>query len=174
MRMTLFVDASFHPTTGAGGWGAWAKRDDWDRGRFFGGPIAFKEHKLDNSNTAEMAGIALALWVLGRDGVLAEVTEITIQCDNIAALGFINKRVSRVTIIAQKGIFIGKATWQNPVVPIMLDTVRKLLDGKRVKIKHVKGHQSKDKDGRGWVNMQCDAEARRHMQTMKKALLVVT
>lgn len=170
MKMTLFADASFHPRTGAGGWGAWAIRDDWNRGQFLGGPIKFKNHKIDNSNTAEMAGIALALWQLDKQQALDGVEQVMIQCDNIAALGFIHKKIPRTKIIAQRGIFIGKTRWQNPVVAVMLDTIKEILDGKQVQVKHVKGHQGGELNGRAWVNTQCDAEARRHMTAMKREL----
>lgn len=81
MRMTLFVDSSFCHKTGAGGWGGWAVRDDWQRGQFSGGPIRLREHAVDSSNTAEIAGIALALWRLHAGDALKGVTEILIQCD---------------------------------------------------------------------------------------------
>lgn len=173
-RMTLFVDASFHPQSGAGGWGSWAIRDEWPQGVFQGGPIRFKAHEIDNSNTAELAGIALALWSHNQQGHLVDLDEVMIQCDNVAALSCIHKRVPRTRIVTQRGIFIGKTSWNNPVVPIILDTIKSTLASTRVALKHVKGHSDPRKDGRSWVNMQCDREARKHMSAMRKELSVVT
>lgn len=169
--MTLFVDSSLHPPTGAAGYGAWAKRDDWGRGRFSGGPITLKKGRLDNSNETELAGIALALWYHHKEGNLENVFELMIQCDNTAALAFILNRVPKSRVIRTGNAFIRtKPKNKNPIVPVVLDTIADLVKGKQVALRHIKGHQGGELAGRAWVNMQCDQEARRHMLAQRKYL----
>lgn len=177
MRMTLFVDASFCPDTGAGGWGSWAARDDWNKGRLQGGPLRTKSPLL-SSNAAEIAGIGLALWQHAKQGDLDVVTSISIQCDNTAALGFIKSKIKHARIQRQKGsrahIKPDQPIRNDPLIKDVLSTVVKLLEGKQVSLKHVKGH-SRGTDGRTWVNHSCDAEARKYMlelrREMKKGLV---
>lgn len=173
MRMTLFADASLCSRTGAAGWGSWAIRDDWGRGKFQGGPI--KSHlKIKASNNAEIAGIALALWYHWKAGDLVGVNSILIQCDNVTALGYICQKIRRTTVSVAKVNRHHpriKATGFNDELTIaalqtIADTLKEIPN---VAVRHVKGHSGAG-DGRSWVNERCDSEARRHMQARRKEL----
>lgn len=52
-----------------------------------------------------------------------------------------------------------------PIDKEALAAIREAAQGRVLSMRHVKGH--KEGDGRNWVNEQCDAEARRHMQAMR-------
>ncbi|QIG69500.1 ribonuclease H protein [Rhizobium phage RHph_Y1_1] len=175
MKMTLFADASLCSETGAAGWGSWAIRDGWGRGRFQGGQIKLKDcKKITSSNTAETAGIALALWQHYVQGDLKDLEAIMIQCDNLTALGYIKTRLPWAVVSKAKGIKhggnivpVGDAS---PVVRRMVDTIAETVQGIQVTLRHVKGHNDPSMDGRSWVNNQCDAEAKRHMKALRKEL----
>lgn len=172
--MTLFADASLCSETGAAGWGSWAIRDGWGRGRFQGGQIKLIGPKITASNTAELAGIALALWQHYVQGDLKGLTSIMIQCDNLTALGYILAKMPRAIVSKKPGLAHGgnivPVRGGSPVVERMLDTVAETLHGLTVTLRHVKGHNDPEMDGRSWVNNQCDAEAKRHMKELRKQL----
>lgn len=174
MKMTLFADASLCSETGAAGWGSWAIRDGWGRGRFQGGQIKLKDTKITASNTAETAGIALALWQHYVQGDLKDLEAIMIQCDNLTALGYIKMRLPWAVVSKAKGIKHGgnivPVGGQSPVVRRMVDTIAETVQGMQVTLRHVKGHNDPEADGRSWVNNQCDAEAKRHMKALRKEL----
>src|SRR5262245_1015771 len=79
--VAIFADASFCPKSGAVGWGAWAKRDTWGRGKFMGGPI---RREIRNSTEAELCGIAAAIWQLNSEGLITDAAAFVVQCDNLA------------------------------------------------------------------------------------------
>lgn len=177
MRMTLFVDASFCDRTGAGGWGAWAIRDDWGKGAFSGGSIKLTGVQLSSSTTAEIAGIALALWRLKAAGSLDGLRVIMIQCDNVAALSYIFQHVPNATVNHgpkskenKSGHIRDKHKVKSPVVKKILQTIRETLKGITVELRHVKGHQNPGSGGRAWVNHQCDREADRWMRELRKEI----
>lgn len=172
MKLTLFVDASFCPNTKAAGWGSWSKRDGWDRGRFDGGQLVCP---LNNSTAAELCGIACAVWALHAGGHLLGVSVMMIQCDNIIALGLMqsvlpqgkasgsgNARDTQ-SLPAPRLAKLGKSEHE------ALEVIRMALADVPVYLRHVKGH-SNDDTGRSWVNTQCDAEARRHMEKRRRNL----
>lgn len=169
MMLTLFADASFCPKTGAAGWGSWAIKDGWPKGKFLGGPI---RRELSTSNTAELCGIAAALWKHDQDGDLEGVTALMLQCDNVTALGYILAALPQASVRRlknQRNAPIGLARTQNKLHLEALDAIRKAGHGRRIFLRHVKGHNGTD-DGRSWVNTQCDAEARRHMEARRVEL----
>lgn len=173
MKMTLFADASFCPRTGAAGWGSWAIRDDWQRGKLQGGPI--KAHrKIKASNNAEVAGIALALWYHKHAGDLDGLTDILLQCDNVIALGYIKQKIHRTTVSVAKvnrhHPRIVACGFSDKLVIAATQTIADMLEEiPNVGVRHVKGH-SKTGDSRSWVNEQCDKEARRHMLVVRKEI----
>jgi len=175
--MTLFVDASFCDRTGAAGWGAWAIRDDWGKGAFTGGTIKLADYRISSSTTAEIAGIALALWRLKAAGSLAGLHTLMIQCDNVAALAYIFQHVPNSTINygpksrENKSQHIrDKHKVRSPVVKKVLQTIRETVKGITIELRHVKGHQDPSSGGRAWVNHQCDREADRHMRALRKEI----
>lgn len=168
MKMTLFADASFCAKTGAVGWGSWAIRDEWDRGRFRGGPLT-PTRPVHNSNAAEVAGIGMSLWQHSQLGDLQGLTSILIQCDNVAALGYIYTAAPRA--IRSGKLPISKANWRTDAfVGDVVKTIVDLLAGvPQINLRHVKGHTKND-DGRSWVNRRCDAEAKKFMLLQRKRL----
>lgn len=177
MKMTMFADASLCLETRAGGWGAWIKRDDWGRGMTLGGQLRCP---LKGSTTAELCGIACALWHARDRGYLSGILHLMIQCDNVSALGLL-----RIPLPHARMAPSGEKTdvqWLAPVKPLTLhrlsDTEKEALDVVKgalpdasiaVSLRHVKGHGTGE-TGRSWVNEQCDAEARRHMVTLRRQL----
>lgn len=169
MKMTLFVDASFCPKTLAAGWGSWAIRDDWSKGRNRGGPLNTK-HPVTSSNAAEIAGIGASLWQHSQLGDLQGLSSLMIQCDNTAALGFIATKIPRA-VRSGKQLF-SKAKWgDDPLISAVMATVCETLAGvPLIDLRHVKGHSGLD-DGRSWVNRKCDSEAKKNMILQRKRLL---
>lgn len=163
----MFVDASWHPETKAAGWGAWMVSDAWPRGQFDEGEIILKKRKCHSATVAEMAGIGLAVWNAHRRGDLEPVTELMIQCDCLAALQYI-----RCGLNAEqgKGLRISPLMWGSIIVGDIIETLKIVLEGKRIIVKHVKGHQESN-TGRAWVNNQCDAAAKRNMRSMRARIL---
>lgn len=168
MKMTLFVDASFCSKTEASGWGSWAIRDEWKRGRFRGGPLNTRL-PIRNSNAAEVAGIGMSLWQHSMLGDLQGLTSILIQCDNVAALGYIYTAIPRAIRSGQ--LPISKANWRtDELVGEVTHTIAELLSGvPQIGLRHVKAHTKND-DGRSWVNRRCDAEAKKNMFLQRKRL----
>lgn len=169
MLLTLFADASFCPKTGAAGWGSWAMRDGWSKGKFLGGPL---RRAMTTSNTAELCGLASALWKHDKDGDLAGIQIFMLQCDNVVALGYIMSRLSNATARPLDGVrqaTIPRSFTRNKLCLEALAAIEQIVGDRRVLLRHVKGHNGTD-DGRSWVNTQCDAEARRHMVARRREL----
>jgi ribonuclease HI len=171
MMITIFADASFCPKTGAAGWGSWAIRDGWQRGKFHGGPL---RREISSSNTAELCGIASALWKHNRDGDLDEVKSFMLQCDNVTALGFILGKISHARPSRLKGernAPVTRALTNNKLCLEALTVIKDIVGKRGVLVRHVKGHSGTN-TGRAWVNHQCDREARRHMEAMRSEMRV--
>ena len=168
--MTLFADASYDSRSRAAGWGSWAIRDGWERGRFQGGRIELRDAPVDGSNIAELAALALALWKHRAQGDLDGLESIMLQSDSVTALSLIRNKIPGAVVVMTGGVRVGgKASSRHPSAPIILDTIKMLVGDCRLLLKHVKGHTAKT-DGRSWVNRHCDSEARRHMIAMRKEL----
>lgn len=167
--VTIFADASFCPKTGAAGWGAWAIRDGWGKGRFMGGPI---RRQIRNSTEAEICGLASAVHDLHRAKLLADVEAFILQCDNVAALGSIHHRVPWArwakSCDARDVAAHFRKTKLRDIEAEAIDAIKQITFGHAVWLRHVKGHVSGT--GRNWVNQQCDAEAGRHMRAMRLEL----
>lgn len=173
--LTLFADASFCPKTRAAGWGAWAKKDGWQFGRFSGGPM---RRPFQTSNAAELCGIASALHDLDAAGALDDVSTVIIQCDNIVALGMILSHVARSRTASRKGardVDIKPVRWArvDELSRQAITSIRRTTQGKTIWLRHVRGHQT-DESGRSWINEQCDAEAKRHMNTVRDGIRAAT
>lgn len=165
MNMTLFCDASVCNRTGAAGWGAWVKRNDWERGRTFG---AMFNSRHATAVEAELAGIATAVGLCRTEKLLDGVNVLMIQSDCMHALSMIAGFVPGVGIsntaeAAQvtRAKPTAKRTASDALSLMKLSTIV-AETGLIVTVRHVRGH--KDGPGRPWVNRQCDAEARKHMQ----------
>lgn len=162
-RLTLFADASYCLKTKAGGWGAWFKTDGMQEGALIGG--TFKTG-MANSSEAEVAALANAMTRLCNEGVLGPVSELMIQSDCMRALqlialllpGVIRRRHEK-GLPVHDGILTPTPTEKAALTRIGL--IRGEADVLLV-VRHVKGHSPGG--GRSWVNRQCDAIARRHME----------
>lgn len=160
--LTLFVDASWCPETHAAGWGAWAKRDDWQRGRTFGAPFKAAMRTIGD---AEIAGIANALHQLAGWDALAGVRSVMVQCDCIQALETLVRlggaQVSnhadgaRIWPRLKRGIY-------TRVEQAAALRIRELLGERTLVVRHVRGHQAGG--SRQWVNRECDRLAKRGMR----------
>lgn len=168
MLLTLFCDASYRLETNVAGWGAWAKRNEWERGLVFGGLV---HHNIRNSTDAETCGIACAISNLSRNGSLAGISSILVQCDSASALGvyMLYSKVSVSHSGHQKDVaFIHKRKNISPAEQQALEEVERMLDGRRVFLRHVKGHSNNGT--RSWVNRVCDHEARKHINARNHPL----
>ncbi len=167
--LTLFCDVSFCPETGAAGYGAWYRTDAMERGVFFGGQVPVR---CRSSNDGEFWGLVLALRETLARLRGAAPGAVVMQCDNIAALGWV--RAFRENCKA-----VGEHHGTHPIPEMrtypssMAEAVavlRTLAPGTPIWLKHVKGHDTKSKAARSWVNKMCDREARQHMQTRRSSL----
>lgn len=168
--ITIFADASFCPKTRAAGWGAWAKRDGWQAGRFFGGPL---RREITNSTQAEVCAMASALWRLNQDALIADAHTFVIQCDNVAALAAIRRLPNSGWTRSDDRRDADLAVRRGELAPIeqeAVEAIETIAQGRPIWLRHVKGHVSGT--GRNWVNRQCDAEARRHMQAVRAERLL--
>lgn len=168
MMITIFCDASHCSRTMAGGWGAWAKRDGWEFGRVFGGPL---ENKPANSSEAELSAIASALSQLASAGDLEPVRTIILQSDSLAALSAIKAlstaRWSRSDDRRDSGGSVARVKLTKNERASM-EVLTAALAGRPIFLRHVKGHKSGT--GRNWVNSQCDRVARKHMRSLRNSL----
>lgn len=159
MLLTIFVDASYCQKTKVAGYGSWAKRRDWAIGRFGGGTV----EGCKDAAEAELRAIAHALEAVE---MAADVECIMIQSDCLRALHLIRILVPDAYASFQYG------TAPIPTAPIApsnheRDSLHRIRDvGRRIMLRHVKGH--KEGDGRQWVNAQCDKVAKDWMRGARK------
>jgi ribonuclease HI len=162
----MFTDASHCPHTKAAGWGAWAKRSEWDAGRVAGGRI---DRIVESSTEAELCGIANALHHFAYVGALDGITSVMIQCDSTMALGAICKAIPDARQSPGKGRrdvkVIQPRTPHAAIEREALEHIRRLTLTRRVILRHVKAHQ--EGQGRSWVNGKCDGMARRYMAEIR-------
>lgn len=161
--LTLFADASYCSKSQAGGWGAWFKADGMKEGGLIGG--TFKT-PMTNSAEAELAALANAMTRLCNEGLLAPVSELMIQSDCMRALQLIALLLPGVVRRAHKnGLHVHDGIMTpSPTEKAALNRIG-LIRGEAnvlLVVRHVKGHSRGG--GRSWVNRQCDAIARRHME----------
>lgn len=169
-RLTLFCDASHCPSTGAGGWGAWAKRDGWQTGVFLGN--SFKR-LLANSSEAELCAIANALSHLQANDCFAGVAVLMIQSDSLRALGLLHTHVRGIMPAPHRdGCDVEKVGGKmsdyetEASVRVRGFTLETKIS---IYVRHVRGH--KQGDGRQWVNRECDNLAREHMRYARERVL---
>ncbi len=159
--LTLFVDSSLCPQSLAGGWGAWAIREDWRKGILFGGQFG-RGTSPRSSREAELCGIANALAALMKLDCLDDVSRILVQCDCLQALEMIAGRLDRVTVSDHRdghGIKPG-GMLASELELAALAAIEKA--GKPLLVRHVYGHRKGE--NRQWVNRQCDTLAKTHMR----------
>lgn len=164
-RLTLFTDASFEDTYKTGGWGAWAKREGWDRGRMFGQRFRVQ---MNTPDEAETCAVASAVVMLEKAGALDGVKEIALHMDATLALGYLKIFVEKsyvapseegdaeILLKKAKPSKLGKA--HEAVMIINKICLKRDI---RLRLQHVRGHQQGG--GRYAINRLCDQEARRHM-----------
>ncbi len=156
MNMTIFADASFCQS-GAAGWGVWAKRDGWEKGKLFSG--AFRQ-KMPDICTAEISALANGIYAALED----DITIVMLQSDSVDALRAVKSAViSRIKPAPGSTVDVrGEFTPRNEQDRAALEIIKTKLSGKIVELRHVKGHSRGG--GRSWVNHQCDRLAREGMQ----------
>jgi len=160
--LTLFVDSSLCLQTWAGGWGAWAIRNDWQAGgMLFGGRFG-RNTNPRTSREAELCGIANALAALQKLDHLDDVERVLVQCDCLQALEMIAGRLDRVTVSNHPA---GHGIRPNMMRPSEMETAALASiekAGKPLLVRHVYGHRGGQ--NRQWVNRQCDAIAKDYMR----------
>lgn len=176
LKMTLIVDSSFCPETGAAGWGLWCKRDDWRQGATAAGSIL---RQMKDSAEAELAGIVEAVRFLQSQSTLDGIQIVTLQCDNIETLLILaqcpNVRCAKSVDIRDLDVRQTQHIRQANKMSYALrfETLRadfvKMTHRVQVWVRHVKGHKGKV-TGRHSVNELCDRLAKTQMRAMRKAL----
>lgn len=128
---------------------------------------------LTGINDAEILAIAFALADLRDGGLLEGVYSFMIQSDSLRALNVLkdrlpNARISKSTDNADSNLY-------NKVRKLTVDEQAALTDvatitfGRQVYVRHVKAHRGDD-TGRTWVNGQCDKDAKKYMQSARRAI----
>lgn len=173
-RVTLFADASYHQRTGAAGWGAWIKADGQDP-IVAGGPM---KRPFTQSNQAELAAIANALWHANDVGALKSGDVIMVQSDCTHALhvllwyvrGTSHRPIKDGVPIPATRIKI--AHREHECLAVINSLVKSCP--MTLIVRHVRGHQKGEagKRGRGWVNREVDHIARRGMRAHRDTLEV--
>lgn len=185
---TIFADASVCPKTKAAGWGAWMISKT-QGSRLRGGSL---REAFSAPTEAELAALANALYVAGREGYLAEGATIMLQSDSANALSMIRHHLGaadRPMKDAQQGVTVpigDPKCWCSPSKDLAwdrrLDQRRRLLGAIQEQakafrltlvVRHVRGHRGRDAgegDGRAWVNVQVDRLAREGMRVARRAL----
>ena len=167
MILTLFCDASHCSRTLSAGWGAWAKREEWKRGRIFGGPLTGKPA---NSTEAELAAIANALQQLAGSGDLVGIKTLMIQSDSLAALAIVRSLPTAAWSRSDDRRDSGAAPTKRKLSPSEIASqaaIREAAGNRPLFLRHIKGHKSGT--GRNWVNGQCDRVAKRHMVSVRQS-----
>lgn len=158
--MTLFIDASHCPQTKHVGYGAWAKRDGWKSGHFFGGRLA----PCGNSREAELAAIAAALEAMRKKGHLFGLRSVMVQSDSLRALELIVAKNGSTISNHPNGcpIELRHNLTASPSEKASLQAIKEAAGDVSIWARHVRGHKA---DGtRSVVNNRCDKLARRHMR----------
>ena len=165
--LTLFCDVSFCPRTQAAGYGAWYRTDGMEKGKLIGAQIPVR---CANSNDGEFWGLVLSLRQALAHIAPKVPSAVIVECDNIAALAWL-----RDFHPAAKPVADEHGTHPIPTAPssyprtmqTAVDTARAMDPELKLWLKHVKGHDTKSRTARAWVNKQCDALAGEHMRARR-------
>ena len=150
MLVTLMTDASHCSQTGAGGFGFWCISS---RGKLAGGkPLA---GKIKDSYEAEAKGVANALVIGFRSGIIQQGDKVIIQLDNMAVVDGLNGKQRKIRSDVKSVIdFITGFCIENNIY---------------IDCRHVKGH-SKSKENRFSANKHCDRIAKEQMKIKRGEL----
>lgn len=164
--VTVFTDASYCPQTQIGGWGAWYKGDDMKAGQLVGGHIRY----AGSSNEAELKAIVNALKILTEINVIKPTDAVMLQSDSEWALQCsltlvgVRQKAKEHVIPPLRNEFTPNAATKDLLVNLE-EIIR--MNGLRLFVRHVKGHQGPGSTGRGWVNEACNAVALKHMRKLR-------
>lgn len=150
MLVTLMVDGSYCPHTGAGGYGFWLASE---RGRMpGGGPM---QTRASDACEVEMRGVCNALVQGFNGGLIQQGDHILIQTDCKAAIGaFLHQRQSLSDAEREAVRFLWSFKNNRDV---------------SLSFRHVKGH-SKRPEARYAANNHCDERAKRYMRAERAKL----
>ena len=153
MLITLMTDASHCSETMAGGFGFWCASD---RGKLSGGkPL---QGKIKDSYEAEMKGVANALSIAIKSGIVLTGDKVLIQLDNIGVINCIKR----------------KCKPRQDVEKVMTYIFKCKKDFKlEFECRHVKGH-SKENGSRFSANKHCDRIAKEQMKIQRKLFLDIS
>jgi len=154
-NVTVFADASFCPTSKAGGgafWSRWGKTDN-DKAE-----DSFQIVGANQSHEAEVIAACQAILRLARNPA----------ANKLLAKGPKTRIVLVIDCLTVKQVFEGADTPLCKTARELVDQVRALRQQMRfwLKINHVKAHSGQGSP-RKWVNHWCDENARAQMQAMR-------
>lgn len=167
--LTLFSDASFDNSSGAGGWGAWAKHSSWPAGVLFGGPMKLL---MGSSSDAEIMAISTALHRLPKLGAFDNTRTVMIQSDSVRALGLMAAWIPDCRVVP------GRDTAEIRLLREKLSeyegraiAAMRILGAKYAlafQLSHVRAHSRGP--GSSPMNRECDRLARSAMRDRRKLL----
>lgn len=144
MWVTLYTDASWEPEEGVGGWGIWAR---CEKGRLTDHGKCPKW--VDCNNSAEIAAIVIGVFRVFEEW--DDVEGILVCTDSTTAMQYLKFRPNGTKSLKRK-----KWLKVRRIVHDLLD-----LKDCKIKIRHVKGHQS-SKTVQGWLNNKVDHFSRKY------------
>lgn len=151
MNITLMVDGSFCPETGAGGFGYWIASE---RGKLGGGgPI---KNISDNPTDVEMKAICNALVIAMNLGFAVSGDKILVQTDSKQAIAaFEHNRIPGSESERMSVSFLDKFRKENNLLVVY---------------RHVKGH-SDNPGARFAANNHCDERAKTAMRKVRADII---
>lgn len=152
MKVTIIADASWCPTTHAGGYGFWIASE---RGKYGGGGPCGKNELPNSSTSAEMMALCNALYIALKRGYVLEGDAVLLQTDCQNGINIFCKRQSCPTQQERKAVEYLKGLVKS----------FKLT----VEFRHVKGHTS-NPNARSVTNRLCDERAKKHMREIRKRI----
>lgn len=153
---TVFTDAAHCAKGNVAAYGAWAIGEGLEQSKFFGGVLP---RGLSNANEAEITAIAAALETVELGGI------VVLQSDSMAALQAVLRLDGVRWAKAASTFDVSYAPARKTVSPAerrALQRIAKAIAGKKMFLRHVKGHLG-NVEGRHWVNRKCDAIATRYL-----------
>jgi ribonuclease HI len=147
MWVTLYTDASWYPDEDepSGGWGFWAKSSE-GRITLSGSCPGW----VGCNNSAEIAAVVIGIQTIFETWN-NDIEGILVCTDSTVALEYLRFRPNGTKTLKRKD-------WLK-----IRKHVHKLLDEKecKVKFRHVKGHQSKNRSTPAWLNNKVDEFSRK-------------
>lgn len=167
MMMTVFSDVSVCKRSCSVGFASWAKVEVWETGKFHQGSFFSTGRETD---LLELEGITRAIETCANYGDWIVVTSVMVQCDNLSALSFL-KLLGAQDKLSGNGIDRAvpprKGIGPSPDARRLLDRIRPHVQGKKLFVRHIKGHK-RTHERRSDLHNTIDKMARSQMQAMRE------